>query len=170
MTNAGTEVRIVRPTDQNHLHTLDLKCFIYPQPAQYWAQKVKDMGQSFSADNSKTTVALAVYGNEPVGIICAVMKQGVVDIERLGVLPKFRRKGVARKLLGTILGSAKKMGGETAVITVPDFMCSPGDPDDCSVALKALGFRTTGKITYDAFHMYGQARDGYQFIKDLTNE
>lgn len=170
MTDVGKELRIVRPTDQNHLHYLDLKCFIYPQDAQFWSQKVKDMGQTFTKDGTKTTVALAVLGKEPVAIISTVLSEGVLTIDRFGVLPGYRRKGIGRKLLNAVAASAKRMGGETAVITVPDFMCHPGDPDDCSAALRALGFKTSGKVTYNAFHMYGEYRDGYQWTKELTDE
>lgn len=63
---------------------------------------------------------LALRGEEPVGFALARVAAGEGEILTIGVLPTDRRSGVGRRLVTTILETARNLGAEAVFLEVAD--------------------------------------------------
>lgn len=163
--HAKPQVRLTRPQDVNTLTHLDLKCYQYPVGLQGWQEFMKGV-------DSTNRIVLLEVGKEAVGfaayeLVEQVGGESYVNITRLGVQPRDRRKGYGTILLNNIENSARRMKADGLCILVPELHCTPGDPDDVLGFLTNAGFKASGAIEYNCKRMYGEWVDGYYFIRRI---
>jgi len=155
-----TIIRISRPDDVNKLRDLDMKCYPYPQDMDFW--------RAVSQDENTTIIILEVV-HQAAGF--AVWSYGGKEatIHKLGVHPKYRRKGLGRLLVAACYRHVKDRGCDTISLVIPHIHCCPGDEDDVSVFLNKTGFTATGKVLTDFRIMYGSKVDGYIFARKIND-
>lgn len=161
-------IRLSRPTDINNLRDLDVKCYDYPLNMEQWQALISSSGKSEEARCVLVEYQSAIgSGNKPIGFGVWQKNEREFNILRLGVHKDYRRQGIGTLIIDTIVKDAVKKAIKQIFVTVPDLHCEPGDPDDASQFLVAVGFKTNGKIVPEFRHMYGQYRDGYTFEKNI---
>ena len=156
-------IRLSRPTDINNLRDLDIKCYDYPLNMDQWKTLVESSGKSGEARCVLVEYQSAIGSNKPIGFGVWKFHEGDYLILRVGTVKPYRRKGIGKLIVDTILKDANKKGIKVVKITAPDLQCRPGDPDDVSAFLIACGFKANGKILTDWKFMFGKYRDGYEF-------
>lgn len=157
-------LRLTRPTDIGVLTNLDTKAYHYPLALEAWQEAVKGSGKKGEA-----RIVVAELGKKAVayGMWSIDTKKNEVVLDRLGVLPEYRLSGLGKLFILACMEFANKEMCDTIKITVPDLHCQPEDPDDVSVFLNRMGFKTTGKCIDDWKIMYGEMREGYEFTKPV---
>ena len=160
------KVRVSRPGDVNSLTDMDLKCYHYPHALDWWREYMKDMGD-------KTQIVVCEVMGKAVGY--AVWEsfedpktdQLFIDIVRLGVIPRYRRQGLATLLLEAVENTGRRMRADSLTMNTVEIHCCPGDPDDVSVFMNNINFKTSGVIIRDFSRMYGEMRDAYQWVRRI---
>jgi ribosomal-protein-alanine N-acetyltransferase len=64
--------------------------------------------------------ALACVGDQPIGLVIALATGPDAEILTLGVLPDFRRRGVARRLVASVGERASSVGCERLLLEVAE--------------------------------------------------
>lgn len=163
-------IRLSRPTDINNLRDLDVKCYDYPLNMEQWQALVQSSGKTDEARCVLVEYQNPIGSNTPIGFGVWQNEEGKFNILRLGVAKSYRRQGIGKLIIDTIVKDARKKDVKTISLIVPDLHCEPGDPDDCSQFMLAVGFKPTGEIIQKHIYMYGQWREGYAFEMRLGNE
>jgi len=147
--------------DINVIHTLDFKTYQYAFDIKEWGKLVQ-RGTVFST--------LAMVKDKKVGF--GVWERGAKGkpayIHRLGILPAFRNKGIARTVLNWIDADLKEARKDKVRMVLSQATClGPKDPDDVSGFMKTMGFVWIEEID-DAFNQYGKSYPGFVFERKLT--
>lgn len=149
----------VRPggdRDVNLVKDLDLKCYHYPWTPEQWGETVGDNPAKW---------CLATIRDRPVGFAIWQQVKDVGLLQRLGVRPDSRKRGVGTELLSYVLRCVRNTGATELNLMVPEIHCFPGHPDDVSAWLLTRGFRAKPPIVPEWGYMYGQWVDGFCFVK-----
>ncbi len=162
-------IRLTRPTDISALQTLDLKTYHYPLPLKDWQHYVNGSGKAGEA-----RIIIAEVFRKPVGYCMWTMDKlnNGAHLERLGVIPQFRRNLLGRLMVKTCVQHVQEqfygedIEAEIRII-VPHIHCNTDDPDDVSAFLSKVDFVPTGDIVHDWQVMYGELVDGYIFARKL---
>lgn len=150
--------------DINLIHNMDFKTYHYAFDATEYKTLV-NRGTALST--------FAVLHDKKVGF--AIWERGTnrnpAYIIRLGVLLAYRKKGIARKMLGWICEDLRKnknlKENNSLRIVLPQVIClGPNDPDDVSGFMGKVGFRCV-EIMKDVFFHYGRHEDGLVFERKL---
>ena len=159
-------IRLTRPADANVLSMLDLKSYPYPFSLDKWKELASDSGKK-----SKPKVVVCEVLRKPVGFaVWQDVDDDIARIIRLGVIPKFSRKGVGNLLLNKVINHCQIERKDILRVIVPDIHCQPGDPDDVSGFLSRMYFHTTGSVITEFRHMYGDWCDGYVFERNIVHD
>jgi ribosomal-protein-alanine acetyltransferase len=67
---------------------------------------------------SRRHAVVAVQEEEVVGYAVTLLGDGVVDLQRVAVIPAYRRKGLARELLGAVRAAARAGGAHRMLLEV----------------------------------------------------
>lgn len=155
-------IRLSRPNDINPLRDLDVKCYDYPLNMEQWQMLVQDSGQ-----DGKARVVIVEYesgfNSQAIGYAVWQRFEGDFLLLRLGVVKPYRRRGIGHLLFDTVLKDARKRNIPKIKVTVPACHALPGDPDNVTDFLLAMGFRASGRILPDWKFMFGKKEDGYEF-------
>lgn len=156
-------VRLTRPDDINVLEALDLKTYHYPLTLKQWQSHVQGSGKKGAA----RLLLTSVNGLAVAFVMCSINNEkNQVSIDRLGVLPKYRRLGLGTMLVKESILHANREKCDSLITTVPHIHCRPGDDDDVSEFLIAVGFAATSVLKNWAT-MYGSDVDGYVFERKI---
>ena len=113
-------------------------------------------------DDADRYVYLARIGKRDIGVACCINSEDVVWM-RLGVLPSFRKLGVARKLLSVVAKRGQADKAHCLKITIPSYRADDKeDPDYIGAWMKDNEFLIAGCKT-NHFFRYGKLWDGYVF-------
>jgi len=95
----------MRPDDLAAVHTLE--CASQPDP---WSR------QHFADELANPVAAVDLYwcGNELAGYLCTWLIAGELQIQNLATAPRFRRRGIAARLLGEVIARSRG-GGLTSI-------------------------------------------------------
>lgn len=147
--------------DINAMFEVDLRCYDYPMG--YTELKTLlacyDAFCVIAVDDKLHTIGYAIFKKDSAA--------GILEIMRLAVLPKNRRRGV-----GSLLLLAGRDYGLTANLyemftLVPEILCCPGEADDQSAWLTATGFQAVLPMVPAAFLMYGKTVPGIKFVRKI---
>ena len=140
---------------------VDLRCYDYPLGYSEFKTLFAclDTFRVIAADEKTNIVGYAIYKKDSAA--------GTLEVIRIAVLPRHRRKGIGSKLL-----LAGRDYGITAnvyemFVWVPEILCNPGDSDDQSAWLLASGFMATIPLKPAMFTMYGQKVSGIKFTRKI---
>ena len=87
------------------------------------AKLEEDMAQLDQFLPPSGRLLLAIEGEQPVGIGCLrKSREGIAEVKRMYVLPEFRRRGIGRALLETLMAEAGEMGYSVIRLDSPRFM------------------------------------------------
>jgi hypothetical protein len=151
------KINSVGVRDLGCMKDIDLKASIYPADAEAWAYAVVE----------GNCVNFGAYiGDKMVGFILTEQHENVLRILRLKVHPDFTCSLAYESLVSKAESLARDLHVKRLTIVIPEIHCMPGDPDDQSVDLNAIGFMAKG-IVKDAFVMYGDTIDGFRFERDV---
>jgi len=103
------------PSDAETLSRIHEECF-----TNYW--NISSFNDFFGVEG--THALLAVDGDIPVAMIVYRTQFEQADIITLGVLPGYRRKGIARALVEFALAHMKQLGAENLFLDVEDGNCA----------------------------------------------
>jgi len=157
-------IRLTRPNDINALKDLDLKSYQYPLELDQWQSRVNGSGKP----NEPRIVVAEVHRKPVAYAMWSVDKEhNGVHLERLGVLPKYRRCLIGTALIRACLQDGYDKFCEEVRIVVPSIYCCPGKDDDVSFFLNVNGFNANGEIVHDMRKMYGELVDGYIFVRKI---
>lgn len=157
-------IRLTRPTDINALKDLDIKSYHFPLELEDWQARISGSGKP----NESMIVVTEVYKKPVAYAMWNVDKEhNGIYLERLGVLPKFRRNGLGSRLVNRCMQHGYDQFCEEVRVIVPSIHCFPGHPDDVSAFMNFNGFKTNGEIVHDMRKMYGQTVDGYIFVRKI---
>lgn len=95
-----------------------------------WTEKA--IGELLAMPGSFGT--LACLGDQPIGIVIALASSPDAEVLTLGVLPDFRRQGVARRLLTSVGDRVADVGCERLVLEVAE------DNEPAYTLYRRLGF------------------------------
>lgn len=147
--------------DINSMFEVDLRGYDYPLGYSELKTLLAciDTFCVIAADEKTNVIGYAIFKKDSAA--------GTLEIIRLAVLPKHRRKGTGSKLL-----LAGRDYGITANVYemhvwVPEILCNPGDADDQSAWLSASGFVATVPLKPAMFVMYGQTVPGIKFTRKI---
>lgn len=97
------------PEHLDDICCIESSCFKKP-----WSKKsIEEM-----LGNSSAIAVIAVIDNETAGYVGAYIGGDVLYINNIGVLPAFRRKGIAKALLNTLFRYAAEYGAVEATLEV----------------------------------------------------
>ncbi len=149
--NSSVKIREATPNDRNKLHDIDIKCFDDAWDHEAWIHW-------FEEDR---VVYIVELDNKEVGFaVCVLLSDGIF-IERLGVKPAHRLKGISMSLLMTIqLRAGAQEWPGVVTTTVPEIFLSPGRPDDISGWVKRVGFKARPPLHPGYFCINGEDIDG----------
>jgi GNAT superfamily N-acetyltransferase len=157
-------IRLTRPSDINALMALDLKTHHYPLTLDEWQAKVNGSG---SANHARVVVCDVVRVSTGFAMWKIDNEHEYCDLMRIGVLRRYRLKGLGSLLVHACLRHAFEQKCDKLRIIVPHIICNPGDPDDASEFLGKCFFKATGVID-DWCEMYGKNVDGYVFERKIN--
>jgi GNAT superfamily N-acetyltransferase len=157
-------IRLTRPTDINALKDLDLKTYQYPLELDQWQARINGSGKP----DESMIVVTEVYRKPVAYAMWNIDKEhNGVHLERLGVLPKFRRNGLGSRLIQRCMQYGYDKFCEEVRIVIPSIYCCPGEPDDVSAFMNANQFKPNGTIAHNMRKMYGESVDGYVFARPI---
>lgn len=146
-------LRKVKQHDIAYLQNIDLKCFDDLYDIDTW-------GAINESDNE--TIVVALLNNTVVGFVVYGVEGPnpmEVHVYKLGVLPKWRHKGIGRKLLNHVDKYAHLVGANNISCSVPEDLIT--GVNDATTWLKRMGLRAklsgsvlnfTRTITHDSSH------------------
>jgi len=156
-------IRLSRPTDINTLVALDIKTYNYPLSIENWQALVNGSGRS-----REPRVVVMELARKPVGFaMWQHINDQIVKFLRLGILPHYRRKGLARILIDSCVQDARRQKANKIQISVPELHCIPDDPDNVVGFLNKVGFNPTGEVINNYGIMYGESVDAYVFERSV---
>jgi GNAT superfamily N-acetyltransferase len=159
-------VRLTRPSDNNALADLDLKCYDYPYSNERWKELAGESGKK-----KKPRVVVLEVLRKPAGYaVWNYLDEDTAKIIRLGVKPGWRRKGLGSVLLGKIIHHSQIEKADKLQVIIPDIHCIKGDPDNVSGFLAKTNFTATGEVIEGYRYMYGEWRDGYVFERNIVHD
>ena len=131
MTSSGPRLEPVGPFDLKLLATLSESCF----GASHWdRQALADILAMPGAFGN-----MVVFEGTPAGFLLARVAADECEILSLGVHPSFRRRGLARRLLGETLARAALAGGRSVFLEVGE------DNDGARQLYLSEGFEQVGR-------------------------
>lgn len=158
-------VRLTRPSDINSVTFMDAQCYAYPIELKTWQEHIKGSGK----DDEARIVVIEAY-HKPMGFAMWKVEDNVGKLYRLGVLPKYRRRGLGSVLMRAFLRNCAEKVDDSGLpcchevnVVVPHIHCNTGDEDDVYQFLLHCGFKPTGEVLHDYRVMYGDDVDGYVF-------
>lgn len=155
-------IRKTTKEDAQYVMDIDLKCFEYPWPTDFWfeASAYYDIvvGTYYG-----TPVGMAVYTNGPVicPTFCYEPNDQIITMLKVGVKKSFRNKGLGKLLVNHIKGIAWAAKSRSIVTIAPESICTPSE-QDVSGWLRKVGFEGRNIIP-GCFTNCGEAEDGYLF-------
>lgn len=155
------EIRLAQIQDINYLMDIDLKSYYsIPFCSECWNDLVT---------NSMYITLLAAIKMEPVGL-CVYHNDFViheVSIIRFTVKPAYRNQGVGTALLQAVEANAEEYNLPKIGITIPEMYCVGSN--NISQFFSVRGFRAIS-ILHDSCIEDGEARDSFEFIKEMNYE
>lgn len=155
-------VHTANQRDINGMFEVDLRAYEYP----IGYIEIKDYLMSrecfcvIAADDSHNVVGYAIFKKDAAA--------GVLEIVRLGVLPKRRGEGAGKELLRAGSDFCLTYNLHEMSVLVPEIKCNPGQPDDVSRWLRYQDFLAVLPIKKDEFEMYGSKVDGIKFVRKIN--
>jgi len=138
-------IRFANGLDMPYLLDIDLKSFDEEFGPEMW-EMLGDIG----------TIRVAASANEPVGFAIYQHDAESLFINRLAVKKDRRRQGVGSSLINDCMTFAKDNKIPLIETRVPECWCCPGQPQDATMFLKAVGFKA-GKLTKREYEHLGEA-------------
>lgn len=156
-------IREARQEDTHYVMDVDIKCFEYPWPAEFWGD-ASEFYKIVVGTYYGTPVAMAVYavGSVICPTFCYEAPDNVFTILKLAVKKDYRRRGLGRLLANHVKGMAYAAKSDCVLSIVPESICLPGSERDASVWLRKMGFEAKHVIP-DCFQNCGESEDGYLF-------
>ena len=128
MTHEQLEIALVGAEAIESLLVIDAASFVRP-----WSRAMYEA----ALDNPVTRVFLLSVDGAPVAYCLAWLLPGELHISNVAVLPEFRRRGLARRLLENVLERADAEGASDATLEVRR------SNRPALTLYESLGFRTT---------------------------
>lgn len=155
-------VRQAGTSDILSVKNCDLKCYYDSYTNAQWDGVTDDYA-----------VNVAICKGTVVGYVLFCQDRentNLVLIRRLGVLPSFRRRGVGRRLYDSVHDVAKLLSVVHIATTIPEHMCDPRTPFDCTPFLLKLGFQAKMPVAEGLFTYLGEPEAGIVFLAEVNNE
>lgn len=153
--------------DINVIHSLDFKSYILPFDTEN--QQGKIVQWTKLAKRGTALSNIASVDNRRVGF--SVWERGAKGkpayILRFGVIPAYRRRGIARQIMGWVCDDLRAAKKKTVRTVLSQGTClGANDPDDVSGFMTKIGFVWKDTIP-KAFEEYGELVDGLVFERKL---
>jgi GNAT superfamily N-acetyltransferase len=155
--SSSVSVREAGWLDRELLYHIDVRCFDDVWEKELWLHWFKEDRVVYVAEADDQIVGFAA---------CIILSDGVA-IEKIGVRPDFRLRGVSKDLLLTAhLRSQLQEWSHVLSITIPETFLCPGQPDDISGWVKAVRFRAKVPLQPDYFNINGDSIDGVSCLME----
>lgn len=154
--------------DLSILCDLDLKCHERaPETNEWWTQiAANPQADCFVACKSRVTIGMIVWEKQAFRLPEFKTKQTTLHIHKICVRTEFRGQKIAQRLLAQAHEEARKKGCLYMTMSVPEYLCIPGQPDNVSDWLNKLQFKAS-IILPEKVDLYGIAYDQFLFVHKM---